>query len=67
MQLVEQRDPEVPVDAACYALNVNRASLYRSRRPVVVETPVVRVRAPNPRRLDDAARQRILDTLHLPE
>ena len=31
MRLVEQRDPEVPVDAACHALNVSRASLYRSR------------------------------------
>ncbi len=67
MQLVEQRDPEVPVDAACHALNVSRASLYRSRRAVVVQTHVVRVRAPHPRRLDDAARKRILDTLHLPE
>jgi putative transposase len=67
MQLVEQRDPEVPVYAACHALNVSRASLYRSRRPVVAQSPVVRVRAPNLRRLDDAARQQILDTLHLPE
>jgi putative transposase len=48
MLLVEQRAPEVPVDAACLALNVSRASLYRSRRP---ETPpastVPRVRAPS--------------------
>src|SRR5437868_14883812 len=28
MRLVEQRDPEVPVYAACHALNVSRASLY---------------------------------------
>jgi putative transposase len=68
MQLVEQRDPEVPVSAACTALNVNRASLYRSRQPP--EPPISsgpRVRAPNPRRLDDAERQEILDTFHLPE
>ena len=68
MLLVEQRDPEVPVDAACVALNVNRASLYRSRRP---ETPpvstVARARVPSPRRLDDAERQHLLDTLHLAE
>lgn len=68
MLLVEQRDPEVPVDAACAALNVSRASLYRSRRP---ETPrvstVARARVPSPRRLDDAERQHLLDTLHLAE
>ncbi len=67
MQLVEHRDPEVPVDAACHALNVNRASLYRSRKSPGAQPPVLRVRAPNPRRLDDAERQHILDTLHLPE
>jgi putative transposase len=67
MQLVEHRDPEVPVDAACHAVHVSRASLYRSRRVAVVKALVVKVRAPNPRRLDAAARQFILDTLHLPE
>lgn len=68
MQLIEQRDPEVPVDAACDALNVSRASLYRSRRPPAPPTsPLTRVRAPNPRRLDDAERQEILDTFHQPE
>jgi putative transposase len=68
MQLIEQRDPEVPVDAACHALNVSRASLYRSRRPMAPAPPqATRVRAPSPRRLDDAERQHILDTLHLPE
>jgi putative transposase len=68
MRLVEQRDPEVPVYAACDALNVSRASLYRSWRPVEPPAaPVIRVRTPSPRRLDDAERQAILDTLHLPE
>ena len=69
MRLVEQRDPEVPVYAACEALNVSRASLYLSWQPPVVPTmpPVTRVRAPNPRRLGEAERQEILDTLHLPE
>ena len=65
MLLIEQRDVEVPLSAACSALNVSRASLYRSRRPAVA--PVVRMRAPSPRRLDDAERQEILDTLHLDE
>jgi putative transposase len=68
MLLVEQRDPEVPVDAACEALNVSRASLYRSWRPAEPSAaPVTHVRAPSPRRLDAAERQEILDTLHLPE
>ena len=67
MQLVEHRDPEVPVDAACRALNVSRASLYRSWGSTVKQTLVARVRTPNPRRLDDAARQHLRDTLHLPE
>ena len=68
MQLIEQRDPDVPVDAACDALNVSRASLYRSRRPPAPPTsPVTRVRARNPRRLDEAERQEILDTFHQPE
>lgn len=67
MLLVEQRDPEVPVDAACQALNVSRASLYRSRRPRPRPSQGKRVRAPSPRRLNDAERQGILDTLHLPE
>lgn len=68
MRLVEQRDPEVPVYAACQALNVSRASLYRSWRPSAPpSSPVTRERAPSPRRLDDAERQKILDTLHLPE
>ncbi len=67
MAIVEQRDHEVvPVSAACTALDVSRASLYRSRQPTPA-LQVERVRPPSPRRLDDVERQRILDTLHLPE
>ena len=67
MALIEQRDHDlVPVDAACEALGVSRASLYRSHRPPAPPQPA-RVRSPSPRRLDDAERDRILDTLHLPE
>src|SRR6185295_2981964 len=65
MAIVEQRDGVVPLIAACDALGVSRASLYRSRQPT--PTPNARVRPPSPRRLDDEERQRILDTLHLPE
>lgn len=65
MALIEARDPEVPVDAACAAVNVSRASLYRSRHPA---TPAAaRTPTPNARRIPDDERQVILDTLHLPE
>jgi putative transposase len=69
MRLVEERDTEVPVDAACAALNVSRASLYRARRPTPPppSSPVVRIRAPSPRRLPEAERQAILAAFHTPE
>lgn len=68
MAILEQRDPDlVPVVVACEALGVSRASLYRSRRPPTPVSTTERKRAPSPRRLDDVERQRILDTLHLPE
>lgn len=66
MAIVEQREKIVSVAAACDALGVSRASLYRSRRPW--PAPAVEcVRAPSPRRLGEAERQRVLDTLHEPE
>ena len=65
MRLVEERDLMIPVDAACAALNVSRASLYRSRRPA--PPPVARQRPPSHRRLPDAERQTILDAFHQPE
>lgn len=67
MALVEQRARVVPVTTACSALGVARATLYRSRRPPAPSLTPSRPRAPNPRRLTDGERQRILDTLHLPE
>jgi putative transposase len=67
MAIVEQRNSEVvPVAVACAALSVSRASLYRNRKPRTAPH-VERVRAPSPRRLGDGERQRLLDTLHLPE
>ena len=34
MIILEQRDPElVPTSAGCAALDVSRATLYRSRKP----------------------------------
>ncbi len=66
MSVIETRDDrEVPLHAACAALGVSRASLYRSRKPS--EPPAERARPASPRRLDDEERQRILDTLHGPE
>jgi putative transposase len=68
MTLVEQRSPGVSVVAACVALAVSRAALYRARQPVSTRGPaVLRPRAPSPRRLGEAERQAILDTLHLDE
>jgi hypothetical protein len=65
MQLIAERDPEVPVDGACLALNVSRASFYRSRCPAVPS--VTRARGPSPRRLPDDERQAILAVFHQPE
>lgn len=66
MAIVEERDDDVPLDAACEALGVSRASLYRSRNPRS-PTTTERVRTPSPRRLDDSEREALLDTLHQPE
>ncbi len=65
MALVEARPREVPVDAACVAVGVSRASLYRARLPAVAIVP--RTPSPSARRIPDAERRAILDTLHLPE
>ncbi|MBM3679624.1 MAG: IS3 family transposase, partial [Actinobacteria bacterium] len=65
MSLVEARDGVVPLAAACDVLGVSRASLYRSRKPAA--PPVERTRPPSPRRLDEAERQHLLDTLHQPQ
>lgn len=66
MAIVEERAGVVPVQVACEALSVSRATLYRSRRPPP-EPGSARDRAPSPRRLDDAERARILEILHQPE
>jgi len=66
MTLVELRGDGVPVEAACDALAISRASLYRTRR-LPSPRATIAARAPSPRRLGDAERQRVLDTFHLPE
>lgn len=68
MAIVEELDADViPVIAACDALSLSRAALYRSRRPLPARSSGHRVRAPSPRRLGEVERQHLLDTLHLPE
>ena len=57
-------EEDVPVSAACDALGVSRATLYRHRNP-----PPKTPREPrrSPRRLSDEERQRVVDTLNSPE
>jgi transposase InsO family protein len=66
MDLVEDiDDPQMPIAQACAALGLSRATLYRQTRPPKTSMPAVRF--PGPRRLGDAERQAILDTLHSEE
>jgi transposase InsO family protein len=66
MDLVEDvADPEVSMVAACAALGVSRATLYRATRPAA--PPTVWERAPSPRRLGADERQAILDAMHSTE
>lgn len=66
MDAVEELDdPGVPIIQACAALGVSRATLYRQTQPATPPSPAVR--APGPRRLSDAERQAVLDTLHSAE
>jgi hypothetical protein len=55
--------PQLGVLATCAALGIDRATYYRHRAPIHGPKP----RRPSPpRRLDDAERQTLLDTLHEP-
>jgi putative transposase len=66
MDLVEDlAEPGVSVLAACAALGVSRATLYRTTSPT--RLPILHRRAPSPRRLDDSERQAILDVMHSEE
>jgi putative transposase len=66
MDLVEDlAEPCVSVVAACSALGVSRATLYRATTPSV--PAAVHERAPSPRRLSDDERQAIVDAMHAPE
>jgi len=63
MDLVEDvSELEVSMVAACLAVGLSRATLYRATRPPM--PPTVHQRAPSPRRLGDDERQGILDVMH---
>ena len=62
MQLVADHAPELGVAAACLALDVSRATYYRSRRPEPTATAPRSV----PRKLAPEERQAVLDVLHSP-
>jgi putative transposase len=66
MDLVEDiADPGLPVLAACVALGLSRATLYRATCPAA--PPTMSERAPSPRRLGDDERQAVIDVMHTPE
>jgi len=66
MDLVEDlAEPGVSMVAACAALGVSRATLYRTTSPARLSS--LHQRAPSPRRLDDSERQAILDVMHSEE
>lgn len=61
MTAVAELAESVGTVAACAALGVSRATVYRKRAP---KTKVPKPRATNPRALDAAERQQVLDALH---
>ena len=66
MDLIENiDDPAVPIQRACAAIGVSRATLYRHTRPSL--PPRRHERAPHPRRLTPAERDAVMDVLHTTE
>jgi len=62
MELLQQRDPMIPLRTACRALDLPRATVYRQLRPKAQSEP--KRRPPSPRRLAEAERQKVLEVLH---
>jgi putative transposase len=62
MDLVQQRDPQIPLRTACAAVGLPRATVYRWRRPPPARAAKPRPRSP--RRLGDDERARVLEVLH---
>ncbi len=65
MDAAETLAPNVGTAAACRAMGVARATLYRRRRPKQT-TGEIRPRRRQPRALDRRERQAVLDALHSP-
>ena len=65
MDATEKLAPEVGTAAACRAMGVARATLYRRRKPSRPKTGD-RPKRRQPRALDEAERRRVLDLLHSP-
>ena len=66
MDLIEELDdPAVPIQRACLALGVSRATVYRNTGPS--SPPQWCERASSPRRLSDPERAAVMDALHSPE
>jgi putative transposase len=63
-QLVQERDPVVPVRHACAALGLARASWYRRLRPLSARLPARR--RTSPRRLSDPEHAAVMGVLHEP-
>jgi len=62
MDLLQQRDPIIPLRTACRALGLPRATAYRRQTPKA--RPARKPRKPSSRRLEDAERQHVLGLLH---
>ena len=62
--LIQSRDLLIPVQQACAALGMARATLYRHIKPKATK-PATR-RGCNGRRLSDAERQIVMQVLHQP-
>jgi len=65
MDATEQLAPQVGTAAACRAMGVSRASLYRRRNPSR-DASCVRPTRGQPRALDGVERRQVLDLLHSP-
>lgn len=66
MESIEELDdPRVAIKAACGALGVSRASLYR--RTALPTPPSGKPRPPNHRRIPDDERQKVIDVLNSDE
>jgi putative transposase len=62
--LIAERDPLIPLQRACAALDMPPATLYRHIKPKAAEPATTRRRSC--RRLSEAEREAVLDVLHEP-